>query len=349
MQSRRAIAALAKTKVLLVEGKDSAKFLQGIFTNDINALNKRGDTTYGAFLTHKGRVVSDAQVIHKDADSFFVTFDEAVEEDLIKYMKKYKLRSKVAMTPVDDQFRVHTVLPSSFVEQDPTISSWTQEQSAQHPDAIVYQDPRSALFGVRAILPFSATLSTPSDHDVVNETFVHDHEIVLGACGGLDLRDGIPLEYNLDLLHGIALRKGCYVGQELISRTHYKGNIRKRIVPFVVLPLDHPHTAGDVRFTFGDDANKGPDSWTSLLASSGSTLETGQKLLLDSDKTKSVGKVVASASGLNAAVGMLRLDYLKDAASVGKIVTEDGLHQVVPFTPAWWPLVNPETGKPSSA
>ena len=44
----------------------------------------------------------------------------------------------------------------------------------------------------------------------------------------------IPLEYNLDLLQGVTLDKGCYLGQELIARTHYQGLVRKRVIPVLL-------------------------------------------------------------------------------------------------------------------
>lgn len=51
-----------------------------------------------------------------------------------------------------------------------------------------------------------------------------------------ELSDGIPLESNLELLHGVSFRKGCYVGQELTARTQFKGNVRKRFVPVALVP-----------------------------------------------------------------------------------------------------------------
>jgi folate-binding protein YgfZ len=48
--------------------------------------------------------------------------------------------------------------------------------------------------------------------------------------------DAIPLEYNLDALHGISYDKGCYVGQELVARTHWSGAVRKRLMPFALRP-----------------------------------------------------------------------------------------------------------------
>jgi folate-binding protein YgfZ len=46
----------------------------------------------------------------------------------------------------------------------------------------------------------------------------------------------VPLEYNLDGLHGISFTKGCYVGQELIARAHFRGVVRKRLMPVTLAP-----------------------------------------------------------------------------------------------------------------
>lgn len=48
--------------------------------------------------------------------------------------------------------------------------------------------------------------------------------------------EAIPLEYNMDGLNAISFTKGCYVGQELVARTHFRGMVRKRIMPIVLVP-----------------------------------------------------------------------------------------------------------------
>ncbi|KAF0691961.1 Aste57867_16867 [Aphanomyces stellatus] len=339
---RRVVAALPRTRILLVEGRDAVKFLQGIFTNDVNELKARGDVRYGGFLTHKGRVVGDADIVQKEAESFFVTYDASLEDDLVKHMKKYKLRSKVSITNVDEHFRAHVALPALLPKGNEAslLDAWSHEQNSKHADGVVYADPRSALLGYKAILPTSTALDTPSSEyevDADDSLFLRDRRLLLGVCEGAELRDGIPLEFNFDLLGGVSMTKGCYVGQELISRTHYKGNIRKRAVPFLVVPADH---AADVPpFTFGA-APSSFAQWTELLATDAPSVAIDQKLV-HAESAATVGKVLVTATGMNAGVGMLRLEHLKG----GKILTQDGQFQAVPVAPTWWPHLNPETGK----
>ncbi|RLO08551.1 hypothetical protein DYB28_005492, partial [Aphanomyces astaci] len=152
------VTALSRTRVLRVEGPDALKFLQGIFTNDVHGLKTRGDVRYGAFLSHKGRTLTDAEVVLHEvgpcADALFLKVDSAAEEDMLKHLKKYKLRSKVTISAAHDYVRAHAILPSLA---DPTatafLPSWTADQNETHRDGVVYVDPRSAAFGSTAILP----------------------------------------------------------------------------------------------------------------------------------------------------------------------------------------------------
>jgi folate-binding Fe-S cluster repair protein YgfZ len=63
---RTIVGVLPQKRLLRVHGRDSVKFLQGLFTNDIHGLKRRGDVCYGAFLTHKGRILGDADILHME-------------------------------------------------------------------------------------------------------------------------------------------------------------------------------------------------------------------------------------------------------------------------------------------
>ncbi|ETV90294.1 hypothetical protein H310_14893 [Aphanomyces invadans] len=350
---RNVATALPQTRVLRVEGPDAAKFLQGIFTNDVLSLKSRGDARYGAFLSHKGRMLADADIVLRETDAFFLKVAAAVEEDMLKHLKKYKLRSKVTISAAHDHVRAHAILPSL---NDSTttafLPSWAIDQNQQHSDGVVYSDPRSNWFGATAILPVSTNTSrlalgsdfaVEENADIADGT-ARDRRLVLGATSGLELRDGIPLEFNLDLLHGVSMTKGCYVGQELISRTHYKGNIRKRTIPCLVVPASGDAAVPPPPFTFGDPANHDPlagHKWASKhFVALAPPVETDMKLVAKGSSA-SAGRIVAAATGVNAVVALVRLEQL----TRGPIVTEDGQFQVLPYAPAWWPVLNQETGK----
>lgn len=76
---------------------------------------------------------------------------------------------------------------------------------------------------------FSKSLFEEADLD-----FYEDYLIANGLGQGSQLTEKIPFQYNLDLLKGISFTKGCYIGQELISRAYHTGIVRKRIFPFIL-------------------------------------------------------------------------------------------------------------------
>lgn len=81
-----------------------------------------------------------------------------------------------------------------------------------------------------------------------------------GQCSMLVTGHAIPLEYNLDGLNAISFTKGCYVGQELIARSHFRGVIRKRLMPVQIASSKlspHPchETSPDNVCTFSSDGH----------------------------------------------------------------------------------------------
>ena len=92
------------------------------------------------------------------------------------------------------------------------------------------RDPRLPELGDRMIFPAGYT---PPGKIVTPDAF-RNFRLRLGVAEGcLEIPTGeaLPLEYNLDALNGISYTKGCYVGQELTARTHFRGVIRKRLMP----------------------------------------------------------------------------------------------------------------------
>ncbi|OQS06670.1 hypothetical protein THRCLA_01293 [Thraustotheca clavata] len=336
---RNAVAALPNKRLLRVEGADVIKFLQGIFTNDMHSFDVRGDARYGGFLTHKGRLLGDADVVQTDINTFFIGCDEEVANDMLKHLKKYKLRSKVKFDAVDDDFRLHAILPAlqSTPKQYKNLIQWkdliNKENTA---NKLVYEDPRGQVFGLKAIVSSSESVPLPKEFVQENETssLYKDRRILLGACEGLEHLDGIPLEHNLELLNGVSFTKGCYVGQELTARTHYKGNIRKRLLPVLFLPTSVPFS-----FSFTHFDNSWMDHVTTSIPAG---VEVGTSITT-SDTDSRAGKVITLASGVNAAVAMMRLEQLTKAPG---LKTADGSHHVLPYIPSWWPPLDATTGKP---
>ena len=200
--------------VLRVSGADAKTFLQGLLTNDLEKTTD-GNAIFAGLLSPQGKILFDFFIV-PDQDSFLIEAPAESVEALAKRISFYKLRSNVE------------------VEVEPTLAvaaAWGGPPTL--PDgAIAFADPRLAGLGLRILLPKNSALDdtacTPA-----SEADYHAHRIALGVpLGGLDYAYGeaFPHEALYDQLAGVDFKKGCYVGQEVVSRMQHRGTARKRVV-----------------------------------------------------------------------------------------------------------------------
>ncbi|HEY5796052.1 MAG TPA: folate-binding protein [Bosea sp. (in: a-proteobacteria)] len=260
--------------VIRVSGEDSSDFLQNIVTNDMDAVTV-DHAGYGALLTPQGKIIGDFLVVavpEEDRGGFLLDVPLLQVPDLMKRLKLYKLRAKVAL---DDLSEIASVIASSGGFSLPDEAG------------LVYADPRLPALGERAITDRNDVASVAS---AAADTY-HARRIALGVPdGGRDFAygDTFPHEALLDQLGGISFKKGCYIGQEVVSRMQHRGTARTRVVPIV--------------FTEG------------IAAETGSEATAGGKTL---------GKVGSAANGR--ALAMLRLDRVADALAAGEPLLGGGL------------------------
>ena len=232
-------AHLADRGVVTVTGEEARPFLDGLVTCDLARLAP-GRPVFGALLTPQGKILFDFIVFEAPAQAgggFFFDVARASAADLAKRLGFYKLRAKVTITDASDAFAV--------------IAGWA---GSAKPDAAVLagEDPRLAALGWRAILA-KARVATPGNAAAGAADDYHAHRIALGVPeGGKDFpfNDACPHEALMDQLGGVDFDKGCYVGQEVVSRMQHRGTARTRIVPLVyrdaaVAEPGAPVTAGD--------------------------------------------------------------------------------------------------------
>jgi folate-binding protein YgfZ len=158
----------------------------------------------------------------------------------------------------------------------------------------------------------------------------------------------VPLEFNIDGLHGISFAKGCYVGQELMARTHFKGVVRKRLMPFVVTPCSgsappqppnmHPGQIGG--WTLPAPAAAAADAAAASGSHAAEGVQPGAAAHLEQapGRRKAVGvlRVVDGTLGL----AVLRLAQAEAAVAAGQpLLVGDGASSMHlwPWRPAWWP------------
>lgn len=269
-------------------------------TNDTTLLSNQGgmdQSMYCHMLNSKGRFVYDLLIYRpKDADHVIIDVSSKGKERLMKTMKMYSLRKGVHIDDVSSEVGVWAGLPSS----SSSSSSVDVEDSRHENSCIVFaEDPRLKELGRRGV--FTRDFQPP-ERALVSEYTVH--RIKQGIAEGPDeIPEGsVPLEYNIDALHGISFEKGCYIGQELMARTHYQGQIRKRLVPCVV-------KSDDISPERGED-------------------------IVDETSEKSVGTLRACENG----VGLAHVRMAHAFSSQGQTLktAESGV-VVEPYIPGWWP------------
>ncbi len=208
-------ALLADRAVFRVTGTDARKFLQGMLTNDVGKLSY-GEAMHAALLAPQGKILFELFVVAAKEDFLIDVAKDKIAE-LIKRLGFYRLRSQVEMAE-EPGLKVAAVWGGS-----PRLPA----------GAISYVDPRLAALGSRVLIPASATVSELGCTGA-SEADYHAMRIKLGVPqGGVDYSFGetFPHEALFDQLNGVDFKKGCYVGQELVSRMEHRGLARKRIVP----------------------------------------------------------------------------------------------------------------------
>ncbi len=242
-------ALLPDRGVVKVAGDGARNFLHGLVTADILKLTP-GAARFCALLTPQGKIIADFFVAEAAAtqgggkdDDFFLDIPRALSATLVAKLNLYKLRAKVL---IEDLSATLGVL-AAWDEQDKARNFFTKLGTC-------YADPRLPALGRRAVIPphRAAEAAAELGAKLVDASAYDAHRIALGIPrGGVDFAygDAFPHETDMDQLGGIDFGKGCYVGQEVVSRMQHRGTARSRAVPVrydgAPPEIGAPITAGD--------------------------------------------------------------------------------------------------------
>ncbi len=232
------ITRLAHRSVLLVAGEDRRPFLQGLISNDINKVAE-GKAIWAAFLTPQGKFLCDLFIAER-GEAFLVDVESGYRDDFQRKLMMFRLRSKITVTA-------------------PDLGVWAFWGEAAPAGGLSVADPRLAEMGGRIYAEQAPTASEAAfaEWDRLRITqglpdgsrdMVQDHAIVL--------------EDGFDELGGVDFQKGCYLGQELISRMKHRSLVKKRLLPVTIegeappagTPVTHGGAeAGEMRSSVGTD------------------------------------------------------------------------------------------------
>lgn len=270
-------ALLPDRGVVKVAGEPARGFLNGLLTTDIEAMTP-ATPRYAALLTPQGKIIADfivAQAPAEDGGDFFLDCPRALAGTLVDKLNFYKLRAKVTVEPLDALA---------------VLAAWDGIGTTDY--GLVYRDPRLPALGQRIIVPAETARDAATDlgATLVDASDYEAHRIALGVPrGGLDFIYGnaFPHDADLDAFGGVDFKKGCFVGQEVVSRVEHRGTARNRIVPVIF------------------DAH---------AAEAGSPVMAGDK---------AVGTMGSSAGSLGLA--MLRIDRVADAIAADVPLVAGGI------------------------
>ncbi|MGC6498461.1 MAG: YgfZ/GcvT domain-containing protein [Candidatus Puniceispirillaceae bacterium] len=204
-------------QIFRVGGAEATDFLQALITTNVETLAD-GQTCAGALLTPQGRVLVDFMVSRTDG-GFLIECDAGRADELFTRLRRYRLRRPIELTR-ETELAVWVIWG---IDKPPAGA----RRDARHPD-----------LGWRMIAAQNAWAQDDAV-DIVPAPIENWHLLRISAAvpqGPVDLvpERALMLEAGLDRLGALDFQKGCYIGQEVTARTHYRGLVKRRIAPFAV-------------------------------------------------------------------------------------------------------------------
>jgi folate-binding protein YgfZ len=219
--------------VIAVHGEDRMTFLQGLISNDMSKV-ENGEAVWAAFLTPQGKFLHEFFVAPR-GDAVILECERARRDDLVTRLSRYRLRAKATVAADPSTVAVAWGEDAATTLETASVPGAVKASGA----GVIYTDPRVEGAGVRAALTDeqiahwaklpSLTPSTPEAYD--------SHRLALGLPDGsrdMEIEKALLLENGFAELHGVDFKKGCYIGQELTARTHYRALIKKRLMPVTI-------------------------------------------------------------------------------------------------------------------
>ena len=212
-------AVLEDRGAVRVVGAGAGAFLQSLLTNDVVGL-KQDEGRYAALLTPQGKIVADMLVTPAMTEigaGFWLDLPRALVREVVAQLNRYKLRAPVAIEDMSNSVAV--------------VALWETDKPLVVGE--IFRDPRAPDLGWRVICVESEAEDIAARFGRASADAYDHWRIAHGAPrGGVDFVYGeaFPHEASMDRMHGVDFKKGCYVGQEIVSRVEHRGTARKRVV-----------------------------------------------------------------------------------------------------------------------
>ena len=232
----RKVYILEDRGLLYINGDDAKEFLQNIITNNIENVSE-DRSCFSVLLTPQGKYLYDFIII-KHKSGFLLDCEKKIIDDLYKKLNLYKLRSKVEILNLSNEFVVASLSKEKFLEIE--NSKDKEGSTIKFREDPIFLDPRSKELGARLIINleklYLSLKKLGLEISEVDEYYNHSHLLGIPQVDTKYLQDKIfGIECNFEELNGIDFRKGCYVGQENTARIKLKDKLNKRLFAIKVL------------------------------------------------------------------------------------------------------------------
>ena len=242
------IILLEDRGLISISGEDTKNFLQNIITNDIEKVSS-STTIFSALFTPQGKYLFEFFLLQLK-NGYLLDCDGKFTSEIINYLSKYKLRSKVEINDLSTEYIIGVISSEKFLDLQKKENK--TDDTIKYRDSSVFIDPRNNKLGARivstleklhlSIKKLNLKIQDPKTY------FAEAHSLGIPEKGIENLKEQLfGLEANFEELQAIDFKKGCYIGQENTARMKLKNKLRRRLMAI--------NAEGEV--SVGDDLNYG--------------------------------------------------------------------------------------------
>jgi len=237
--------------ILFINGVDAKEFLQNMISNDINKVNE-DNSCFASLLSPQGKFLF-AFIIVKHKSGYFIDCEKAQTEALFKQLSIYKLRSKVEIMNLSNEFVVAAFNRVKFLKFEGAKDELGC--TIRYREDSILLDPRNKDLGARLIINleklYLSLKKLELKNSPIDEYYKLSHELGIVQKEMNKLQNKLfGIECNFEELNGIDFKKGCYVGQENTARIKLKNKLSKRLLPIQLISgkliEDAPIYANDI-------------------------------------------------------------------------------------------------------
>ena len=221
---------LEDRSILYVSGDDCYEFLQNLVSNDLSKV-KDDNSCFASLLTPQGKFLFEFIII-KHKSGYFIDCEKSQSEELFKQLNLYKLRSKVDLMNLSNEFVVAAFSLKKFLEFDD--AKQVLGHTIKYREDPILLDPRNQDLGARLIINleklYLSLKKLKLKSSDTSEYYTLSHKLGIVPLGLNKLQNKLfGVECNYEELNGIDYKKGCFVGQENTARIKHKDKLSKRL------------------------------------------------------------------------------------------------------------------------